>query len=364
MKVILTFFGVLLSLVLLFVSAAMNWRFAYVNLGSTEMDSHIYAAASVGADGFKALLPFFIALRWREGQGLAVLAGCFLWCVFTSWSLGSAVGFSALNRSEISGVRSREADRVMLAKADLKDAREKLARLTNHRAAGIVEADLRQLLGRQFRYKGRYQSLKELTGNCARVIGPETRKACGELMVLRAEHSRAREADHQRLRIEKARSVIDEAGGLATIGSNDPQITFFSELARTEKGVVRTALIILAAVLVEAGSGLGLFLSVGAGRRTPKALLSILGQSNEELAERYLKERVERHEDSNIKASVIHEDYCMWVRAASGGAVEPMTQTAFGRWLGKQSFSKTKINGRIYYVGLRLRTQKKVRIAS
>ena len=50
MRTTLSLLGVGVATVLLLVSAAMNWRYGF-NLGKTELDGHIYGAASAAADG-------------------------------------------------------------------------------------------------------------------------------------------------------------------------------------------------------------------------------------------------------------------------------------------------------------------------
>jgi hypothetical protein len=64
MRHLLGALGVLAASVLLAVSAALNWSFGY-SLGSTEFDGMILGAASVAADCFKALMPFFFFAAYR-----------------------------------------------------------------------------------------------------------------------------------------------------------------------------------------------------------------------------------------------------------------------------------------------------------
>jgi hypothetical protein len=57
--------GVIAAGVLLALSAAMNYWFGY-SLSKTPFDGEIYGAASAAADCFKALVPFFFFVAWRN----------------------------------------------------------------------------------------------------------------------------------------------------------------------------------------------------------------------------------------------------------------------------------------------------------
>ena len=140
MRVLMSLFGVLAGIVLLVVSAAMNWRFGF-SLGKTELDAQIYAAASAAADGLKALLPFFILWALRQKNLVQVTAGVLLWCVCSAYSLTSSLGFAALNRADTVGAREAQAVHYTDLRAELKRAREKLSWVPQHRSMGEVEAD-------------------------------------------------------------------------------------------------------------------------------------------------------------------------------------------------------------------------------
>ncbi len=354
MQVLLSYLGAALSFILLLVSASMNWRFGYA-LGSEEIDKHIYGIASASADGFKAVLPFFIALLLLEKRKIAVMVGCFAWLVCTGYSLTSAIGFSALNRTETTGVRERSVSQVAQAQDDLKVARAKLKKLPAHRSAGVIKADLNAKWQTRYRYEAKRVTLKELTDSCAEPVGPKTVSACSRISVLKQELAVANSEAALRKQIADANQVIDTASGLAVAGTSDPQVAIFAKLFDLEEGTIRTVLIILVAVLVEVGSGSGFFLSLGLGRNAIHLRLTNYRQPAENLAKQFFIECVDRVEHSNAGASELHDAYNAWLLTNSGGANKPMTQTAFGRWMSGQGFEKIKINGRYHYLGLTLR---------
>src|SRR6185312_15111782 len=100
--------GVLAAGVLLAVSCAMNWRFGF-SLGRSELDGHIYGAASAAADWLKPLLPFSFFAAIRNRIWCHAPASALVWVAVTAYSMTSALGHAALNRFDSTGHRAQEA---------------------------------------------------------------------------------------------------------------------------------------------------------------------------------------------------------------------------------------------------------------
>jgi hypothetical protein len=62
-----TALGVLLTLAMIGLSAAINYSFGY-SLGSTETNARIFGAVSVVAVGVMAVLPLRISWQWAAGR--------------------------------------------------------------------------------------------------------------------------------------------------------------------------------------------------------------------------------------------------------------------------------------------------------
>lgn len=347
MRVLLQGIGVLAALLMLAVSAGMNWRFGY-QLGSTPFDGQIIGGASVASDCFKALLPFYIAYAWRESRHVAVVAGTLVWMVFTGYSMTSAIGFSSYNRLSGMGVREQQADTVAQARKTRERVEARLSELAPHRPLKVVEAELESVMLAQFYWKKRYQSLRDLTNDCKKVIGRKTRAACEKAAVLRQELAVAIEEVALRNELSAAQAVLQTAKGLAVIGNSDTQVTMFHKLTGYEVGLVRNFLIVIIAIIVEVGSSLGIFLALGVKRP-----IQLSEESEETLALRYFAENVVKDEAANVQASEVHENYSKWVERVS--STPPMTMTAFGRWLAVQGMEKERINGRFHYKGVKLK---------
>ena len=99
MRHLLGALGVLAAGVLLAVSAALNWSFGY-SLGATEFDGMILGAASVAADCFKALMPFFFFAAYRNRMWSQMAAAAVLWVVVAGYSTTSAIGQVAKDRAD------------------------------------------------------------------------------------------------------------------------------------------------------------------------------------------------------------------------------------------------------------------------
>ena len=141
MRHVLGLLGVLAAGVLLAVSAAMNWRFGFT-LGKTELDGHIYGAASAAADCFKALVPFFFFAALRNRMWAQATASAVLWVVVTSYSLTSALGHAMLNRQDTVGSRAVDAAYYKDLRSELKSTEDRLSWVPQHRPALAVQSEI------------------------------------------------------------------------------------------------------------------------------------------------------------------------------------------------------------------------------
>ena len=249
--------GALAALVLLAVSAAMNYLFLS-SLGKTPVEGHVLGAASAAADLLKAVLPFLILWAWRAGRISVALPGLLVWAVFTVFSLLSAIGFAAGNRESITDARAGTVQRYETLRSDLKAAQEERERLPGHRAADIVAAAIEA--HKQHR---RWASTK----GCRNATVPDSRTYCRDYYALRAEAAAAQRNAVLSKKIEDLRAqvhVLREAGGAR---EPEPQVGLLARLFGLSRDPVRLVLILLIAGLVELGAGLGLYLSLsGWGR--------------------------------------------------------------------------------------------------
>jgi hypothetical protein len=243
--------GVIAASVLLVVSAMMNYRFGYT-LGKTPSDGHIYGLASAAADCFKALVPFFFFAAWRNRMWSQALAAVAVWFVVTGYSMTSALGHAALNRLDTSGQRAVATATYKDLRDDLKINRDKLSWLPPHRAAAAVQADLEGV---------KSQYLWHRTSECNEPSGKVQREFCQGFRKLEAERANALEAEKLNARIGEIGAKLATTTGGTVMAEADPQASVLSRMTGVQLETVQMALTLFVALLIEIGSGFGMYVA-------------------------------------------------------------------------------------------------------
>jgi hypothetical protein len=204
LKAILSGFGVLASLGFLVMSALTNCLFAST-LGQSPFEVYLYGAVGVLAVCFNALSPFFLAWGRAAGRPAAAIAAACLWILCLSYSLTSALGFAAETRGSGAAVEQGTVE-------DEQSAKRRLADLEKTRAT--YRRPPQELDDRIDRLRAEISGLRER--HTSETVGSERQT---ELLA------------------KLTFGLIDSAG-------------------------VRSGLVALFAVMVEAGAALGLFASL------------------------------------------------------------------------------------------------------
>jgi hypothetical protein len=373
----------------------MNWRFGF-SLGRTEFDGQIYGAASAAADCLKALAPFFLfaALRnrmWSQAAASVVVLG-----VVTAYSLTSALGHAALNRNDSSGQRTHEAQIYKDLRADLARAEGQLGWIPQHRPVATVQSALDGL-----------KTKREWTWSaaCTSTKGRQTREFCQEYHALSSELASAQQAATLEARIVETKAKLANAEGGSHGAQGDPQAAVLAKVAGV-LGVgmtvedVQMALTIFIALLLEVGSGLGMYVAFSQWRIAERAAPVAPAMANlstavaiepapalpavqpaarprvssandnrslpqsvpaptaklvapESDVQGFYKERIETHDGSSLTATALYEDYCEWCEDHDK---EPLALPTFGREFGELGVQKAKIAGRVRYIGIALKS--------
>jgi len=358
--------GVAAAVILLGVSAAMNWRFGF-QLGKTEFDGQIYGAASVASDILKALVPFFFFAAWRNRAWTQAIAACVVGLVCTGYSLTSALGHAALNRGDTTGQRVELSNSYKDLRADLKRAQDQLSWIPQHRPAITVQQDIEGL---------KAQRAWGATNGCTKIEGKTQRELCQQYHALGAEQASAQQGEKLEEKIADINGKLEKSGAHgAALASGDPQAEFFKSLTGVDTNKIQTALTVMVAILLEIGSGLGLFVATSqwrviegrAARISPVSVLKARPGANDNVSlpvvataklvapqtdvERFYNERIENAEGTSLTATALYEDYCTWCEE---NKKEPMALPTFGRQFGELGVQKAKIAGRIRYIGIKL----------
>lgn len=256
MRHVLGVLGVLAAGVLLAVSAAMNWRFGF-SLGRTELDGQIYGAASAAADCMKALVPFFFFAAVRNRIWSQAAASALVWTVVTTYSMTSALGHAALNRFDSTGERAQEAQVYKDLRNDLKRAEEQAGWIPQHRPYETVQSEIDGL---------KLQRAWKWSDGCTKVNSKSERTLCQQLTSLDAELASAASAKQSDARIAELKSKIDATAGTPALSEADPQAKVLTELTNAffpnvKIENVQMALTLFVALLLEIGSGFGMYVA-------------------------------------------------------------------------------------------------------
>ena len=369
MRHVLGIAGVIAAAVLLLVSAAMNWRFGYT-LGKSEFESQLYGGASAAADCFKALLPFFIFAALRNRSYSQALGGALLFAVCFSYSLSSSLGFAALNRADITGLRVLKVETHADLRADLERSREELKALPAHRPVGTVNGEIEA-----FKQNGRWLS----SAGCADATAAKSMTYCEGFFKLKAELAIAEQADKLEAKISQLNARVSELDSAAAAKATDPQSQMLASLTGRSTEEIQLGLTLLIALLVELGASLGFYTAFSYWRifdvkglpapepvRAPvpafapaPMLQALPGSSDPDLkaaqpktdVELYFEERVGRENGSSVTALALYDDYCQWCEAK---AKQPLGLPIFTRRFSDLGVQKAKVAGRIRYMDVRL----------
>ena len=380
-------FGILAAGVLLVVSAAMNWRFGY-SLGRTEFDGFIYGSASVAADCLKALIPFFFFAAIKNRMWSQAAASAVVGIVVTAYSLTSALGHAALNRFDTTGHRAVEAQVYKDLRGDLKRAQDQLSWIPQHRPAATVQGEIEGL---------KNQKAWTFTSACSSVSGKQGRDFCQKYHGLTAEMASGQQAQALEARIADIQGKLGKTDAMTVMGEADPQAAVLSKLSGLDVEKVQMAMTIFIALLLEVGSGFGMYVAFSQWRlyerEAPAAPKMATVQStaaaavaapqpapavaavavkkprfgandNRTLAptkllvpetdvQRFYKESVDSQDGHTVSATSLYEAYCVWCEERQK---EPLALPTFGREIAEFGIQKVKKKDGVRYVGIALKS--------
>ena len=251
MRFLATVIGIIAALVMIAVSGSMNFLFMK-SLGKTELEGVVLGSASAAADMLKALLPFWIAWAWTARRMMFVGVGSIVFVFFSAFSLLSALGFAADNRGHLAETREGLTATFETVTRDLSEAEARRSGLPKHRPASVVEEALSAI-----KQDKRFTSSKQ----CEDATAQASRAFCEGYFSTRAELAAAIEDQRLAGTVERLKSESEKLKEQGAGQDKDPQVSIVSRLFKLDEGMVRNGLVIFAALLVEVGSGLGLFLA-------------------------------------------------------------------------------------------------------
>ena len=376
--------GVIAAGIMLAVSAAMNYRFGF-SLGKTAVDGEIYGAASVAADVFKALVPFFFFAAIRNRMWSQALAAVVVWAVVTGYSMTSALGHAALNRLDTTGQRAVAAANYTDLRADAKRAQDQLAWIPAHRPAETVAAELNV---------HKAQRYWAVTQECTDVKGKGARDYCQQYHKLNAELASGQTSQKLESRISDIGAKLAKTTGSTVMAQADPQASVLAKISGFDVETVQTALTMFVALLIEIGSGFGMYVAFAYWRlhdhpavRRPAWAVAVTEAVDEAIADvpaqpaaaspppvrrlnandnrmphgvpdsdvqRFYRERVvAAPESSSVTSTELYEEYCAWCEENDK---VPFAHPRVTREIGELGVKKERIGKRTRYFGIALRS--------
>lgn len=353
MQIIMRSVGLLVTLGLIAVSVMMNFRFGQ-SLGRTEWDGLVYGMASGCADGFKVILPFAIAMAWRSSRILAATVGSALWLVFTAYSMTSSLGHSAANRSEVAGGKRHEIATYQDLRRALEVKQREREQLPAFRPVATVQAEI----------AATEQNRKwSWSKQCEQATTRDLRTFCEGYGRLRAELATAKRAAELDAEVAALRGKLEGAGAQGAGQESDAQVAILRDLLGFTDERVRLALTVMVSLMVELGSGLGLFVVFGQRAQVPSAGKIATNEAtakekphmdkpSSELAWR--QQRVTEDGTAFESEIALFRDYCGFIVEQERGPA--LTLSDFREWLAREQVGvPSRKNGRHYYSGVRLR---------
>ncbi len=316
MRHVLTALAVVAALVLMVVSAGLNYHFM-ASLARTPEEARIIGGAAVAGDALKCCLPFFLVLAWREGRYVFVAVGLPIFVLLSVLSFMAALGNAADMRGGTAHVRDTRSLALRAAEEALDRLKATTPGVVPPRAPAEIDAELSIL-----RQDRRWSS----SGECRQATVQASRSFCAEYFRVLAAHAAAIQAQDKSK--EQAR-LTAEVIALRQQGAGEdaePQVQILAGLSGRDRGHVRTALIVLSALFIELGSGLGLYLALhhssrrhiglGAPDKTLARVRSVDRQepSDAQVVEHYAVARLVPARGRTLTVGQLYDDFVYWSR--------------------------------------------------
>lgn len=262
-RIIMALALLLVSLALIAVSMFANYSFWTADAVALGSFASVQGLASIAIDALKSLLPPVIAWsrisRAKFGVPLAVLllTGCM------TFSVAGAIGFATTARTTSTAERRIETERVARLRAESRELQDRLTALPPSRPDAVIDQELVKA-----RLDRRWVSSK----GCADATVEVSRAYCRDIATLSGE----RAASEERARLSRRADTVSAGIEALMHGSaqhgTDLQAEQIAKLMGLTFDGVQTSLIVLFAVLIEAGAAFGLYLAALPLRATAETI--------------------------------------------------------------------------------------------
>lgn len=305
--------GVAGSLGLVAISAALNYRFGVRLGGHDDVERQLYGLGFGCADIVKALMPFCFALAITKRDWVAAAGAALFFAVASVSSFYAGIGLAAEHRLANAGGNQSILDRRKDLEAEQKRLQGRLQIIghlgTPAEVENAIEAAYAQPYARGQRTVGVHSD------RCRRTM-IATREACAKIAALQVTLQQAREAQSSHSRLREVQSALGRLD--SSVQSADPQLDVIDRVLRwfdapVAQADIRTGLLLGLGLLLELGSGLGLYTVTTPWRHRDgdfKAKMTTLGD-----AAVWADERLQAVRGGRLTANVVFNDYEQWCRS-------------------------------------------------
>lgn len=344
-------FGILVSLGLIAVSVALNFRMGFRS-ADTELDGKLYGAGAAFGDCLKAIAPFMVSWSLRYGDVLAAASAVVLFGICTTYSFVSSLGFAAEHRASKQSAAQVEVD----GYGDVRKERKRLEEALNfhgpQRSAREVEDNISAKLKERVWAGG--QTVGVLSKDC-RLDRKSTRAVCEQVANLKMELAASTEVE----RLTAELRGLSEVPTAAPVTS-DAQVDVLADAVNLATDAVSRehiglALSILLACFIEVGSGVGLFMVTTPWRATGTKDVGKASNGKRLLGhvDAYMLARIEPGEGM-LSEKALHEDYVRWCLSTSAVAyAEAEFSKRFANLATEAGVRRTTRSQRVYFVDVR-----------
>jgi hypothetical protein len=316
-------------------------------------EGQIYGVLGGVADALKAVLPIGIAAAFAARQRARAITGMLLFAVFSAYSFASELGLYALSRDSQSSAAMAGKEGYELLKGERKRIGDRLKALGETRPVGAIKAEIAAQ---------RQNKLWTASGQCKDSDTNAARTFCASLEKLAGELASAEEAERLRADDSKLAAKMSGMDLKSVMQSADAQSEALARFTGFAPSSIKDALAVLVALLIELGSGFGLWVVTVGGQAPARESPHARGASETEKAKRGRAKRrdpiktftravmIERT-NGEVPAAEVHGAFIEWAKREGYNG---LSATALGRKLSDMGFARVKRGGKLFYTGVTL----------
>lgn len=274
--------GIAATTIFIAVSMTINAQF-YFSQGSSQEQGLLFAGLSLGADAFKAVLLVLAAAAWTLREYVLATSRILFFGVLCVFGLVAGFGCIHANHSSVSREAEQRARAVVLAEEAVKRIRSELAGVAASRAKAVVASDIAA---------AQIDPNWQRSAQCVTVRTDAQRLFCQRYASLMREQGLADERTKLNQALQAAIKLETEARSVSGSRSEDAIGEWIGSWFGWSATEGRSAWAKLLAIVLEIGSGAGLWLARGSG---PKAQSEIASANEDHVKAEHPASEIAEH---------------------------------------------------------------------